>query len=276
MELHFTYTIDDLRDGLLEGRTRPWRRQARVLWIMRIAAVLSVLSFIAAVDVCVYLWQQTSPFTGVNMPPRDLWLAVLPALMPAALVWIATIRLLVKRLYNHLSGGKKLTRRNARLVRQLNTASIIVAVAIVTSVIAFPPAPTDWRIARPVLMLIGVAPWVLGLAAYLAVAKIWRNDPILTLWNKFPSLSRPKIARLSEDGCVTHDQLLTQFFKWGYFTSAFETAEVLVLAGERNVILPKRCFESLEQLESARAMIQNHVPNAKFNVEAGGFPVLLE
>jgi hypothetical protein len=65
------------------------------------------------------------------------------------------------------------------------------------------------------------------------------------------------------------------FYKWAYFQRAWETPNELVLLDESDLrhILPKRAFEEVGGLDTARSLIGSHIADAKFLTQPVGFPV---
>jgi hypothetical protein len=280
MELEFTYTIEDWRDALEDPKQRKaragWRGSKWVRWGSWIFLLLIGVAWVA-----VYLVIQQLPVPAsmgqpaAAEPPQDVWVALLPALLPAVVALLAVISHVTKLIGQRWLHGD-LSGRNARLISQLKRWGGSIAIWAIVFLIILPPAPTQWRVNRSIVMLIALTPWASVFLLHVMLIKLKKIDPVAELWKKMPSLDRPRTVRLGDDGYVVQEEMVTQFFNWKYFLSARETPSTLVLKGERNAVIPKRAFESQQQLEQARAIIQNQVPNCQFLVEPTGFPVLLD
>jgi hypothetical protein len=280
MELHFTYAIEDWREALEDPKRRKartgWRGSSWVRWGSWI-----FLALIAAGWLIIFLIIRRLPLAASVMPaappepPQDLWLAMIPMLLPASVALMAVISHLM-RLIAQRWPDRKLSSRNARLISQLKRWVGTIAMWVVIFLIVAPPAPTQWRAPRSIVMLVAIVPWASVFLVHMMLIKLRKIDPVEDLWEKMPSLQRTRTVRLGDDGFVMQEELLTQFFNWQYFSSARETPHTLIIKGERNAVIPKRAFASQSDLETARSIIQNRVSNCTFLVEPGGFPVLLD
>jgi hypothetical protein len=136
--------------------------------------------------------------------------------------------------------------------------------------------PSGWAVSYRLAMALALIPWLMVIIATIAFAVWLSRVQLRILWRNKPFLNRRRTVVLDDDGARSTDGVTDLFYRWPHFHGAFETANCLILLDENQGrhILPKRVMDQTT-LEQARSIIANHVAEARFLTQQGGFPVAL-
>lgn len=280
MQFEFTYRFEDLREAHETGYQRPGARKSRP-----VVAIVGWLVFTAFV-VALYGWMGSAAARRGAAPAElapelDLWLILIPSFLPAlllgALIFWATHKQL--RQMPAVSRDPALppplpTRGGATGAQIVFWAIFVLIVAAIWFLFA-DPWPLLARLNRGELLMIALSPWaadVLLLVVLLWTQKRWGPR---AQWNAKPSWRREKVLVVDEAGFTLIDSHSRVEYRWAYFLKSRETANLLVLHSEDNLmhLIPKRAIPEGE-LDHARALIHNGIPDSQFLVKPGGFAVL--
>jgi hypothetical protein len=280
MRFEFTYRFEDLREALETAYQRPGGRKSRP-----VVAILGWLVFTGLV-VVLYGWMGSAAARRgaalAEPPPElDLSLILIPSLLPALLLGALIFWTMYKQLHK-----KPAASRDPALPPPLPTqgtatgAHIVfwVIFALIVAAIWFlfaDPWPLLARPDRGELLMIALSPWaadVLLLGVVVWTQKRWAPR---SQWNAKPAWRRDKVMIVDEAGVSLIDSHSQTQYCWAYFSKARETANLLILHSEENLmhLLPKHAIPEGE-LDQVRALIHNGIPDSQFLVTPGGFAVL--
>ena len=275
VEITFEYTFGELREGLTQSaeQQQQLRGQAKA---KRTALLLGWVLFIAlAVFFFMLLNERGSAasrrLTGLSPPTVDIRMAVGPSLVAA---------LLVAGLVVSVSLGTRLMMDNRQKVRDTGkrlptmVALPVMMICFVAAFLLWFQQPSGWTVSYRLGMTLALLPWIVVIALAFA-SVIWLNRASLRVYFEArPYLRRRRTIVLDDDGERSTDGVTDLFYSWPHFHQAWETANVLVLLDENEFrhILPKRVMDQA-MLEQARAIIGNHIADARFLTKPGGFPV---
>jgi hypothetical protein len=278
IELHFQYTINDLRDALTPERRSKRRIKSSPRW-----QVITILVFAIPITCAgLYLnWTGRGPVThsAEFLPPvRDL-LFLLGASAAPALAVIGALSISLRRSARLLRRSRKPEEAAARpKVSFLLAAAFNAATALGTLLVLLPNATIPWEPPRVIAVLIGVGPWALAWIFLMVLNGVNRSRAVEIHWNMMPVLRRAKVLVLDDDeGHFMRDELSATTCRWPYFPRARETEMSLLLHDEegRVHIIPKRAFADEVELARARGIIERHVKSVSFLPQRSGFPVVM-
>ena len=275
-EFSFEFTFEELREGLTQSpelqqqRKTPKRAAGLLGWVLFVT--LAMLLFLV-------LNNRTRPAgaAAVNAPPAapqriDAFVAAGPSVLVAILVGTLVSAIAVAV---YLATDKSpRARRSAAQLPATGAFVVILVGGIGAALLASRSAPSGWAVSYRLAMILALAPWVVVVALGLGFT-IWLSRANLRRqWNSKPYLRRRRTIALDGDGAHATDGVADYFYRWPYFTRAWETANVLVLLDENDLrhVFPKRVMDQAT-LERARAVITNHIADCKFLTIPGGFPV---
>ncbi len=270
----FNYTIDDLREGLapqdVEKRKKRTWQQSLVYWVVFAALAMVIFIFLQR--------QSVTPRTGLtpSREPKHEFIDAKYILIPstaAALAFTLFVAGVVASA--KMSGAKSETTRDRAPIPIVGSVFVCVLLLIVAGLL--PDFVPDIKVnpAESSLNLIAFAPWIVMFLIIIVLVLMLRGKTLERQWNSKPGYQRRRTITLDEAGVRNGDELGESFYKWSYFKRAWEKPNVLVLVDESDLrhILPKRAFEDVGGLESARSLIGSHIADSKFVIEPAGFPV---
>jgi hypothetical protein len=283
VEVHFTYTIDDVRDAIeataqvVATRLRlkptpPWQR-----WVG------TAISFIIIGTMAIIGWGNFGfARDGERLPPvQDLVFLLAASVLPALTILLILLRVLITNQWSKTRATGATVRhsdpqRQTISARILGALLALVMAPIVLPVI-MPSMSVRWQPSRGVAVLIGVGPWLLNGVLLLLINRLNRRRAVEVQWNASPRWRRRKTMVFDDDvGLTVADESYTSVYRWPYFRRARETDKTLLLDDEesRIHILPKRAVRDEIELARVRAIVQNHIAESKFLPQLTAFPVV--
>jgi hypothetical protein len=261
MELSFTYTLDDYREGLAAVRkpmTAGKKRSRERLWV-GLATGAAVLGLVIVVAVT----QQTGP-SGELIP--TFWSIFATTLVPWAMVIGVLWALLVPR-------QDDVTRP---AIRQMML--IVLFAGIASALIgAWNPPPAPAAPEKPATLkeiLLPFLPWaVVFFAIWTLLFRIISGLP-RRAWDGQPHLKLPHRIRFSEASVEVESPAMRTTYQWSAFMCFRETKNLFILQPSKLifVMIPKRACAGGAEIEALRRMLEERVPNA--NPAALGFAVV--
>ena len=274
MQLEFRYELDDLRELHTPEAYAANPAKYRRRWIRAALAI----GYLAAI-LTLYLWVQrrlpkpTTPASATpDFEPRT---ELLPALIPAFYVYVVYVVTLMKS-WRAARDPEAATRSprdpSGRVTR------ILVGFGFGIGIWFGIAGTYNWALHpdRTQVVLITAAPWVVLIVLMQMLGVLQRRGKVVGAWRTNASWRRPKSVTLDASGLRIRDALYRSEFEWTYFKRARETLNLLVLVGEGGTQfpIPKRAFVDPADLNRARALLQNMVPESQFLVAPGGFDVI--
>ncbi len=271
MRLDFRLTADDLdeavRPTLPDGR--PRRGVAVRLAVSWVVIAVSVGTIIAL--------PRLGPRGPVG-PPQNLWMTLVPGLVPAG-VFVAATAVTAARQRAH---GRRVTAAVAagRPVppppRPQRWTGLVTICPIALLVLWDQPwAVIPWHPDPTTAVWVGLTPWVAALVLFRAIHGGVRRAA-RRRWATTPSLHRPISAEVSDAGVSTTDGVTDNLYRWPAVVRYRETANLLLLTLEdaRVLALPRRAFGGPEAEIAVRGLVQTHVAAGTFLPRERAFPVL--
>ena len=275
MQLEFTYRIEDVREAV-QTAIRPGGRTSQS-WRPVVAWVLFVLAA-AVMFVAVQTASATRPVQQ-DGPKFDLMLVVIPAAVPGALLVLVLSSSIYRntRLRPVVSRPQNPQAAAASPMRGAGILGLFIGCLIGLAIwwLTAPGPQILVQLSRPTMVRVAGCISIAELMLLFVYAKLSARLAVRSQWNAKPTWRRAKVMMLNEAGFSLIDSHSRLEYLWIYFLKARETANLLVLHSEDNLIhlIPKRAIPEAE-LNHARAFIQNGVPNSQFLVKPGGFAVL--
>ncbi len=276
IKLTYTLTLADLREGL---PTSPW--QQRPLW-RKILGTAGWLVFL----VSLLGWWLLENFLRTITPnvqpiqPRpeidDLWLVLLPTLMPVLLITSGYVVTLLKNaLVSEGSAPAAVARRNSILTR-VNSFFVMLVVCVGTWLLLHPDLAWMWTPTRPKIVIFALGPWIILFTLFGFLAPLKRRLTVRTLWNTTGVHQRPKNVEIGQEGMVTIDARFSCRYRWNHFVRYSETENLLRLHMEdhRTLLIPKRAVAP-EEMVPLRSLICSNISQGKFIVSDPRFAVLM-
>ena len=276
IKLNFALTLADIREGIPTSQARPipqWRR---------LLGLFGWLFFL----VCLLFWWfvsnlQTNITPNVQpIVPRpdmdDLWLVLLPTLMPVVVIACSYATTLLKgAMTTEFSEPAAVSKRNSILARA-NSIIIMIVIFVGIWLLMHQQFVWSWTPSRPKIVVLAVGPWAVLCVLLIALWPVYRRLKLRTLWNTTPSIRRPNNVEINQDGMVTIDARFSCRYRWNHFVRYSETANLLRLHMEdhRILLIPKRAINPDEMLP-LRALICENIPEGKFILSDPRFQVVI-
>ena len=272
MRVEFDYTFADLKEGTTPenegGSAHGARSNVRIL-----VSITLLVAMFAAGGIFV---AGTSGELPASAAPQELSLTLLPSLVPAIIISLIIA-------LGIISGWRKASQRKAAPRRSTPARAIAVVyfyvvVLVLTGAIVWVTTPSlalTWRPTRSQLIAVNLAPWAIIILALVLWGLLQPGWSVRQQWHGKPAWKRRRTIELSDEGIHISDELTDYRFRWGFFTRARETQNLLILQSEENLLylIPKRAVPE-EQLDQLRGLICNKVPECKFLTPPPAFPVL--
>jgi hypothetical protein len=155
----------------------------------------------------------------------------------------------------------------------LPTGIFVFVVMVITVHLSF---SSLWQTTRRVAFLAEIGPWGVNCFLLLVLLMLWQPWLVRRQWAADPAWQRPKVVELDADGFHVADSVRRVHFAWQHFVEAYETDNLLVLLAENGLgySVPKRAFGDADEIDRARALIQNNISYCRFLVIPGGFAVV--
>jgi hypothetical protein len=295
IELHFTYTVDDLREATAPVTEDPTKRRAAAAprkYVMGRGLIGWMLFVGLAVGLFVLL--QRGQDAGVRraggivtqvayerLPPvQDLSVLLASSLAPALIIALFVLLMaiaLARAVRRPMAGSVQATARTSKVIGAIIGVAVFAVSMATMWLVGSSSATMPWRPTRMTAMAVGLAPWVVLFIFVWAIFAYARRRGVDRTFENVPGWRRPKVLVIDDDhGWSIADDTTSYLYRWPYFVSARETERLLMLHDEENRIhiLPKRASADHVEIARARAMIQNHVAETKFFPQSGAFPVL--
>ena len=274
MRLEFSYRIEDVREAVQTALV-PGSRKAS-----KSRHLLGWFTFVLPAA----LW-----FVAVNLPrgapePQegpelDLLLVLMPAALPGVVLlvflgWSFFKQIRLRPVASREPGARAVLpspTRGAAVIGMIIGGLFITAALWLTT-----PGPSILvHPSRPLMVRVAMYVSIAEMFILFAYAKLTARLAVRTQWNAKPTWRRAKVMTLDDAGFSISDALSRTDYRWEYFSKARETENLLVLHAEDGLmhLIPKRAIREGE-LDAARALIQNGIPDSKFLVVPGGFAVL--
>jgi hypothetical protein len=274
IKIRFSYTLDDLREATRNhtvGRGKSSKG----------SGIFGCLLFLAAICLWAVLMNHSAHLRNRPKPARlvtessDLWLMLLPAVLPTGLLFMITIA--------NLAAGDTTVgnmtwinqSKRSRAIYQITFAVICIILWIAVCLLLNPAFSVPWSPSRLELFVANFAPWALILCWLIVFARLKRERTLQRLWVLRPSLRQPKEVEFDANGVTLIDMLCSSRFRWGYCGSYSETANLIRIHLEdgRTIPIPKRAIAD-DQLVQLRGMIHDHIPHGSFLATNPSFPVI--
>jgi hypothetical protein len=284
MRIEFTYILDDLQEALVpERHAADPQAYRRTTWVSLIGWIVAMFVFgliwFAERHVLVAGALSRAADPRTPNPPQSLTLEIFTTTLPASVVTL----ILGFSLWHTWSrsrwrkpGKSSSAQRSARTARTARIFVLTVAVLIGLAVTLLPAWTfIAWHPSQGELIAIRSFPWLVSFGILLAFGVAQRHWLPRRQWFDNPGFARPRVVDLDDDGVRFADSVAVYEFKWPMFVRARETPNLLLLVSENKLqwIIPKRAFSSQAELENARALIQNMIPNTTFQTKPIGFPL---
>jgi hypothetical protein len=261
MRLEFQYTPQDVEEALhamQAQRTRQAKIKAKKTsrgWTMAIGAVIGLLVvpiFSAG------SWMRVDPY-GNKRPPFFFVLNVILPLIVVAL-YVLSIALMQRK-----HGVRGATRSAlAGVIWALMPLGIIAATVLglrlLVRALGQGSAPDqsryDW-----VAILLPQATWAVLLAMMTMLVSRQNRQAAQRTWDAQPSLRRPRIVEIDDRGIFIDETVEQRRYEWIVILRVIETANLFLLCPSEITfeMLPKRVFASLQELETARAILNERI-----------------
>jgi YcxB-like protein len=276
IKLSFVLTLADLREGLPTSawQQRPvWRKiLGTVGWLFFLLSLLGwwlIQSFLKTITPNV---QPIQPRPEID----DLWLVLLPTLMPVLLIASGYVVSLLKNAFvSEGSAPAAVARRNSILTR-VNSFFVMLVVCVGTWLLLHPDLAWVWTPTRPKIVIFALGPWIALFTLFGFLAPLKRRLTLRTLWNTTAVHQRPKNIEISQEGMVTIDARFSCRYRWNHFVRYSETANLLRLHMEdhRAILIPKRAV-AMDDMVPLRSLICSNISEGKFIVNDPRFAVLM-
>ena len=278
VQITFEYTFAELREGLTyspenKPMSRTTKMSSLIGWVALVA--LATLLFLL-LNTRATIGPTAPVLTPVppNEPPArvEFAVAVMPSILAASVV--AVIVLMGAAAVWILNARSERVRRSGRRISIV--AGVAIGLLVSIGLIRFfnTPAEIGWTVSRGDALLLALAPWGLILIAVIALIVFLSRTHLRRMWESKPYLRRRRTVVFDELGEHASDEMTETLYRWPCFRRAWETTSVLVLQDENDLrhILPKRVMDP-PTLDALRALIGRRVPECRFEVAPGGFPV---
>lgn len=275
MRIEFTYTLEDITEMLsAESSARNPRRSP--LWPM--ISWLGWLILVTGLGTLYWLMDRAVSSSRPPEPPQDLMVELLPSYLPAFLLFALYAWTLWKlwRKSHWRAPTAAQTSRQKEVVRRILPYAFGFGIWWTAKRILSLDPPIIWYPSRTQMLLAGLAPWAINFAMIMLIGAVQKSWKPRIEWLSKPSLGRPRVIELDEQGVHITEPETHLDLKWSGVTRARETLNLLVLttAGKNSFGIPKRGFRDEAAIEQARALLQNKIPNTSFLVRPIGFSVV--
>jgi hypothetical protein len=276
VKLTYVLTPADLREGLPAGtgRQRPaWRKILGLVgWLLFLASLL-------------FGWLVSSLTRNIApnvqpIPPRpeidDLWLVLLPTLIPVTLIAYGYATVLLKNaLIKEGLEPAAVSRRNSILAR---VSSVVVTVITIGGIwlLVHPESAWIWTPSRPKILVFAVGPWIILFVLLGLLAPLKRRVSVRTLWNTTAPVRRPKSLEIDQNGIMIMDSRFSSRYRWNHFVRYSETSNLLRLHMEdhRILLIPKRAIDP-NDIVPLRVLISENILEGKFILSDPRFQVVV-
>jgi YcxB-like protein len=273
--LNYALTFADFREGIPMSETKVvplWRR------------LVGIFSWLFFLVILLFWWfassLQPTPLAGMQtIEPRpgvdDLWLVLLPTLMPVLVIGLLAISTMVKGFMATDGVAPAVIKKRNAIVARVNLVLVVIIMFFGVRLLMNPQYGWAWTPSRPKVVIVAVWPWVILCVLILALLPMLRWLKARTLWNTTPPLRRPNCVEFNREGLVTVEAKSSSRFRWSYFTQYSETQNLLRLHMEdqRIFLIPKRAVGEQQMLE-LRSLICSNIAEGKFLVTDPRFAVM--
>jgi hypothetical protein len=118
-------------------------------------------------------------------------------------------------------------------------------------------------------MLLPHSTWLFMLASIMFIAVLNRFTKMRHHWNTHPALARAATAEITAHGITLTDAFVKSEYQWQGFQKFQETKHLFLLytGTGSHLMIPKRAFESPEELQAMRALLKLiQAPTSGFQV----------
>jgi hypothetical protein len=275
MRVKFHYTPEDLWEvAIPEAHATDLRKYNR-RWIVTLIPWV-VLILVAGFEILV--WNSALQGSDADRPSESVLLEVLPPGLPAAflvggcfvLIWKGWRKSRYRVPQGEQSPpGKGTSRLLLRLLSWFLFGVIGFAMFKRTGSMVWHPSAIQ-------LMLVRIMPWALVIFTFMLFGRLRKMWLPRQQWFTQPTWSRPKVVEMDEREFRLSDPLMHTSMLWSCFARVRETQNLLILVTLEGLqyIVPKRAFNSAEDVEQCRALLQNSLPRCQFLVRPSGFAIV--
>jgi hypothetical protein len=252
MELTFTYTLEEFREGLTAVRKpiRVGKRKSREsLWVgLTTGVLLFALLIVAALT-----QQMTANGEIVPTFASSVALSLIPWTLIIGIAWSLFV--------------PRMDEINQGLLRKM--LMLMIFAGLLGAVIggwnpSLPPPPPQ----KPATLketLLPFIPWLLIFAIlWIGIYRILRGLP-KRMWDGQPNMKLPQAVKISNEALEMDSAAMRTVYQWSAFVCYRETKNLFLLQPSKLsfVIIPKRACADAGAVEALRRMVELHVPNAE-------------
>jgi hypothetical protein len=274
IKFNYVLTPEDLREGFAPARaSKPlWRR------------ILTLLSWVIILSCWLFGWMISRLTVGIPQAvhpivPRpeidDLWLVLLPTLVPVSLILYGYIVTLIKGAMTTEFADPAAISKRAKILSSITSAVWLLVVVASVWIMSHPELAWPWTPTRLEILLLSFGPWAALFLALALLSPLKRRMAVRTLWNTTPTVRRAKAVEIDWEGMVVVDAKFSSRYRWSFFVRYSETNNLLRLHMEdrRIFMIPKRAVPS-DQMIPLRALIHEKIAQGKFLISETGFQVV--
>ncbi len=268
-------TVDDAVESAVpfqpDGRPAP---RSAVGWVMAVLFA-ALIGFLVLAPQARAQWHPRLDDDGQPIPPQNLWVAVVPSLVPA-LLWGAFVLAMAVYQWRQVRRGGGGRGTPGRPIQP----NVWVLLALLSPLLLFevwrlPTVAVTWYPTPAAAVTAGALPWAVvagvGLIRiFTGVRRTARGQ-----WANTPNAGRPATVDVTADGVRRTTEAVDVLYRWPAVVGYRETPNLLVLTLEdgQAVLLPKRAYSGGEA--ELRSLIQTHVAAGTFLPREARFPVVV-
>jgi hypothetical protein len=269
MKLEYNLTIDDVREAIApvgsNGAPPPrGRSMVRVLlgWIS-IACMILCMGALC--------WVTATSDAGVeSINPWNLWVTLVPSLLPAVLFFTAFIFSWFNRRWE--TNDPLVSRRRSHTL----TAVLFLEIAGLVMLTLLDSLALYVKFPRAVELMICFAPWIVMTFVFVFSNATRRRTTAERAIRSTPGLLRIQRLEISDDGVFADDGVSKVQRSWAFFVRYRESPNLILLRNEENreLAILKRALPDPSELDQLKRLIQSNVADGRFMQTTQAFPVI--